>query len=219
MTKQSSLAKNTAKLRPLAILATEINAHFVTIKSGDDARLQAAMKLARAKALCGTGGLDFKAWCEENVPQSWETIRKLVAIGEKENPAEALAETRERNARANASKRERDAEEEEANPRPNLPGALHHIPAKGAKQPATPLDDVRRMFTGYSRDLALTVLRSLAKEYGFKLVAIALPTAPESLRAEDEIEAARKKPDQAAIKAALAKVRSGEAFKAEAGNA
>ncbi|HLO75919.1 MAG TPA: hypothetical protein VK196_05620 [Magnetospirillum sp.] len=47
----------------------------------DDHRLAAAILLAAAKERCQEAKIIFQQWCETNVKQSYETVRKLIPIG------------------------------------------------------------------------------------------------------------------------------------------
>jgi hypothetical protein len=105
-------AKAAAISNDLDPLANEINVRFAKAakleSDADDHRLAASIQLASAKAKCAEHGLKFKDWAEKNITeQSYENVRKLVAVGSSENPRLALADLREKNALANAAHREK----------------------------------------------------------------------------------------------------------------
>jgi hypothetical protein len=63
------------------------------LSRGDDERLKAANRLAAVRKLFKKAS-DFRDWCDENISHPWNTIKNLVVIGKKEDPAKALEEER-----------------------------------------------------------------------------------------------------------------------------
>ena len=96
------------KLTPLGQL---VNARFEKIEQLDgkanDHRLAAALHIEEAKKICTASGVRFKEWAEANIKQSYETVRKLAAVGASDNPALALRDMREKNKDANAKHRQK----------------------------------------------------------------------------------------------------------------
>lgn len=78
--------------------AKEINARLERAKvsedKANDLRLSAAQILADAKKTCDKAKVNFKKWCEKHIDQSYETSRKLLAVGQSKKPALALADMR-----------------------------------------------------------------------------------------------------------------------------
>ena len=97
--------------KKLTPLGNEINARFEKIEKlegqADDHRLSAAINLENAKKLCLASGISFKVWAGENIKQSYETVRKLAAVGASPNPALALEDMRKKNKEANAKHRQK----------------------------------------------------------------------------------------------------------------
>ena len=95
--------------KKLAPLSYEINVRFEKIEQlegkADDHRLAAAINLENAKKICAASGIKFKDWAAENVKQSYETVRKLAAVGAAPNPQLALEDMRKKNKEANAKLR------------------------------------------------------------------------------------------------------------------
>ena len=85
----------------------------------DDHRLAAALKLAEAKAKCDAASINFKKWCEANVEQKFETVRKLAVVGAAKEPAKALADLREGTRQSVAKSREK-AKAAKALPAPSM---------------------------------------------------------------------------------------------------
>lgn len=98
--------------KKLAPLSHEINVRFEKIEQlegkADDHRLAAAINLENAKKICAASGIKFKDWAAENVKQSYETVRKLAAVGAAPNPQLALEDMRKKNKEANAKLRNKD---------------------------------------------------------------------------------------------------------------
>lgn len=124
-------AKHTGTITALVPVAKEINHRFkqATKLDGqaDDHRLAAAIQLAEAKVKCEGVAMNFKRWAEENIVQSYETIRKLAAVGAADDPKLALEDMRGKNKVANKKHRDatvrvsRDTTEEAASVAPTAP--------------------------------------------------------------------------------------------------
>jgi hypothetical protein len=96
------MAKQNAK-RELVVIAREVNVRLEKAAQAEgsaiDHRLAAALRLADAEKVCKSEKIDFRKWCDEHVSLSWETARKLVAIGSSGNEKQArlaLEDLRER---------------------------------------------------------------------------------------------------------------------------
>tara|TARA_Y100000310_G_scaffold302643_1_gene340253 strand:+ start:3232 stop:4158 length:927 start_codon:yes stop_codon:yes gene_type:complete len=104
-------AKQATTLRKLAPLAKEINYRLEKAdKMEDDAydhRLSAAITLAEAKKTTTGTGVGFAAWAEETIGRPYNTIRKLVSVGNSPNPQQALEDLRGRNKEDNKKLREK----------------------------------------------------------------------------------------------------------------
>jgi hypothetical protein len=96
--------------------ANEINVRFEKAEKlfgqADDHRLAASILLAVAKERCREAKINFRQWCEKNVMQSYETVRKLIHIGVAENREKnsgklLLADMRATNAQRNKEHRAR----------------------------------------------------------------------------------------------------------------
>ncbi|HZX69788.1 MAG TPA: hypothetical protein VFE77_03135 [Rhodanobacter sp.] len=113
--KAKEQAAEEERLKPIA---KEINVRLEKAAKleddADDHRLAAAIQLEVAATRCKEAGIKFATWAAENLSQSYETIRKLVAVGKSPNPALALADMRGKNKEANKTLRDkRKAEVEE----------------------------------------------------------------------------------------------------------
>ena len=97
---QLSTAKGqeVATLTKLKPIAQEINERLVKASKltsdAFDHRLAAAIRLEDASKMCKKAGMNFKKWAETNVTQSYETVRKLIAIGRSDDPKLALEDLR-----------------------------------------------------------------------------------------------------------------------------
>ena len=107
--------RNRRWLKPSATKVNRAMDKYVEhrIKS-DDARLVAAVVISEANQQCKDCGLSFKQWASDNLRHSWESIRKLIPIGDAERAEPGagkamLDEARERNAKANSELRARKA--------------------------------------------------------------------------------------------------------------
>lgn len=129
----AELTKRQTAIQPeLTRSAKEIDVRFEKASKldgqADDHRLAAALLLADAKKKCEDVGLNFKEWANANIHQSYENVRKLVTVGQAEDPKLALTDMREANKVRNRELRERQAQA-------GLP-APHTKPAH-AKEPAS----------------------------------------------------------------------------------
>jgi hypothetical protein len=112
----------------------------------DDHRLAAAIKLAEAEKLCIAAGMKFKDWAEKNITQSWETSRKLLAVGKAPEPTLALQDLRGRNKEANRKLRERQSKDKGS--RDTKPAAFAKATtaeSNGKGQP-TSMEQIKSMF-------------------------------------------------------------------------
>lgn len=101
--------------KELAPVAKEVNVRLEKAakleSDADDHRLAAAIQLASAAKACEAAGVSFKEWSEKNVNgQSYETVRKLLAVGKADDPKLALADMRGKNKEANKKLRKTNAE-------------------------------------------------------------------------------------------------------------
>lgn len=123
--KEKAIAEATKALGPIA---KEVNVRLEKAakmeKDADDHRLAAALQLKEAEERCKAAGIPFKKWSEENVKgQSYETVRKLLAVGKAPEPALALADMRAKNAAANKRLREKQRAEREGRQAPQQPSS------------------------------------------------------------------------------------------------
>lgn len=95
----------------LAALAFEINVRFMKAeradRDGNDHRLSAAMQLAEARKECESRKINFRAWAEASIPQTFQYVRDLANVGASEDPIKALADLRQKSVLANRKLRER----------------------------------------------------------------------------------------------------------------
>ena len=102
-------ANQTSILAKLDRLANEIT---VRLSKSNDHRLSAAIKVAEAKAFCEANKVAWKKWATENLSVGFETIRKMLPVGEAEKEEEGagmamLTDMRVKNADANRRVREK----------------------------------------------------------------------------------------------------------------
>ena len=147
--------------RDLAPLAKEINHRLeqaATIEGkADDHRLTAALRLAEAKSKCEKAKINFKKWCLANIKdQSFETIRKLTAVGQSKNPQLAIEDMRGKNRNANKKHRAR-----------TKAAATLSAPEKDK---TTPVERARITLTALEDKGAIEVMKSHAKGLGFAVV-------------------------------------------------
>ena len=97
--------------KKLAPITNEINVRFEKIEKldgqADDHRLAAALRIEEARKICVASGIKFQEWAEKNLKQSYETVRKLAAIGKAPNPQLALEDMRNKNRKANQEHRQK----------------------------------------------------------------------------------------------------------------
>jgi hypothetical protein len=121
-------------LKVLGPLATRINGALekASVAEGraDDLRLTAAVSLGEAKTAATVGKINFKKWAEENVTQSYETVRKLVRVGLSPDPAQALADLRAGTKASVAKSREKKAISGPAVTFADLEAAMATLPEK-----------------------------------------------------------------------------------------
>ena len=154
-------AAQTAVLKTLKPIAKEIDSRLTKAvkyqEQANDHRLSASLHLAASKKAVEKVGLKFADWAKEHIAdQSWQTIRKLAAVGASDNPAEALAEMREKNKVANKKLRDQSGDK---------------APAKGSAAPAstsvdTALNAIDKMDEGTRKRL----IQSVASNEGLKVV-------------------------------------------------
>lgn len=109
-------AKHTATLVALEPIALEINVRLEKAENAEgqafDHRLAASLNAADAKKRCEKVGIKFKGWCDDNLKQTYDTVRKLATIGAAGSPAKvkiALEDFRARTAKHNRDSRARKA--------------------------------------------------------------------------------------------------------------
>ena len=158
-----SKAKHTGTLLALAPIAKEINHKLEqatkTDAKADDYRLSAALRLAEAKARCETDKLGFKQWAEENVTQSYETVRKLAVVGAADDPKLALEDMRGKNKVANKKLRDKKASE-----------AGSRDPSAPAAKPQTPIDRIESGLAVLDDQARLNILESAIAREGMAVV-------------------------------------------------
>ena len=168
MTKKSDTntnAQHTATLAALGKDAKAINASFVKATKldgqADDNRLAAAIRIAAAKATCDKVKINFKKWCEDCITeQSYENVRKLAAIGASDNPAQALADARDKNKAANKSARERTTAAKPA--KSSVVGAVLAVP--------TDFDLATQAIGNLNETGQVELCRSLLSKLGFAVI-------------------------------------------------
>ena len=158
----NSKAKHTGTITALIPIAKEINVRFTKAAKldgqADDHRLAAAIKLAEAKAKCEADKLNFKKWAEENVKQSYETVRKLVPVGEADDPKLALEDMRGKNKQANKKLRDKTKAEK----------VSRETDAPAAK--TTPLDRIEGGLAALDDQARMNILESAVAKEGFAVV-------------------------------------------------
>lgn len=141
----------TAAMKELAPIAKEINARLDSASKMDskaaDHRLSAALMLEEAHKKCEAAKIHFKKWATDNIPYSYENVRKLVAVGASPEPAKALEDLRLKNAEAN--KRHRDAKKAEEPPTKPAPELKREEPKPAPVElppPPATLEAMKEMF-------------------------------------------------------------------------
>lgn len=163
MEKEAAQSLALTKMQPLA---KAINVRMEKAQKNDaladDHRLAASLHLAEAKKIAEEAGVSFKTWCDENVTQdllSYESARKLAAVGAAKDPALALADLRAGNASAN--KKHRAKKKAAANAKPDgKQGTKINDPFKHATAALDMLDDKG----------ALSLTQSRAKRLGMVML-------------------------------------------------
>lgn len=164
-------AGQTSALRKLTPIAKEINirlekAEGLTDKAYDH-RLAAALQLEEARKQCKAAKINFKTWVNENVDQSYETVRKLVAVGAADDPKQALEDLRAGAKKRVAEHRERKKAKAEKD-------------AKTLKQVETPAGRILSGFKAVKDEEGANLIKSQASKYGLRVVS------------EEEAEVAKK---------------------------
>jgi len=170
--------KQVTALRKLAPFAKEINVRLEkATKSEDQAydhRLAAALQLDKAKDECKKSRINFKSWCEENVKQSYETVRRLASVGGSPNPKQALEDMRGKNKLANKKLRDKKA-------------ATAKVPAAGSQGPKeTPTTRVLAGLDAMDDDAAFKIIKDQASKFDHALVTKSEAVAARK-RAKDSI--------------------------------
>lgn len=143
------------KMQPLA---KEINIRMEKAAKMDgqanDHRLAASLQLARAKEIADESTISFKTWCNDNVDLTfltYESARKLAAVGAAKDPALALADMRTGNAKAN-KKHRANKKAAAANAKPEgKQGTKINDPFKAATVALDALDDKASLSLTQSR--------------------------------------------------------------------
>ena len=147
--------KQMTALHKLVPFAKEINVRLEKASKSEDKaydhRLAAALKLDEAKRTCHNGRINFKQWCEENVKQSYETVRRLAAVGGAQDPKQALEDMRYKNKKANKQFRDRQAAAKltngEALPEGIMTTSGRVIPTQGIREPqGSIVDQIKALF-------------------------------------------------------------------------
>ena len=153
-------AAQAAVLKTLKPIAKEIDSRLTKAvkyqEQANDHRLSASLHLAASKKAVEEVGLKFSDWAEAHIAdQSWQTIRKLAAVGASDNPAEALAEMREKNKAANKKLRDQSVT----------------TPARGSTAPAsTPVDTALNAIDKMDEGTRKRLIQSVAGNEGLKVV-------------------------------------------------
>jgi len=170
-------AKHTAALRKLGPAAKRIKTRLEKAAAMDgkahDHRLAAAIELDAAKKECAKVKLNFQKWCEENIPQSYETVKKLAQVGGADDPAAALEDMRGKNKKRNKELRDRKKEAS----RDTSPGSGGGGGGSPPPERSTPAGRIMEAFDAIPDDQGVNLVRSQAENYGLKVVS-ASDTAP-----------------------------------------
>lgn len=166
--KAVKITKAEAKLEPLGKEILErLRLADLSETKADDHRISAAERFAEARKLCDDAGINFKDWSAKHIPnQSYETIRKLVAVGNAENPKLALADMRGKNKEAN--KKLRKAKKARATSKPD-----HNIgadPKSSSGRAETPFQKVELGLSLMKENEVKELIASTAGEMGLQLV-------------------------------------------------
>ena len=69
-----------------------------TLDKADDWRATLSVRLAGAEKICKEAKINFKEWAEANITQSYPEVRRLVKIGNSDDPVQAIADMRAKTA-------------------------------------------------------------------------------------------------------------------------
>lgn len=165
-------AKHTALLRKLEPVAKKINVRLEKAAGLDDKaydhRLAAAIELDGAKKQCETAKINFKKWCEDNVSQSYGTVKKLAQVGGADDPAKALEDLRHKNKQRNQKLRD---SKKAAAPGSGGGGGGASRDTSAPSERSTPAGRILEAFDVIPDDQGLNLLKSQAENYGMKVVA------------------------------------------------
>lgn len=136
----------------------------------DDHRLAAALRLAEAKKICEANKIKFQEWSDEHAEGlSFETVRKLAAVGSAENPKLALADMRGKNKEANKKARDKAKAEKQS----NAEAPAHEEGDTEAPAKRTQLERTQDAFLELSATNKVAFLRWACEEIGgLKVVAV-----------------------------------------------
>jgi hypothetical protein len=172
-TDKEAAQKKAAK--ELAPAAKEINT-FLELATkneakADDQRLAAALKLAEVeKAIKAVPGMSFKKWVEENVKLSFETVRKLVAVGSSGDEGKAriaLEDMRAKNAAANKKARTKAKAEKQSRSTTNIGSKQVSVAAPKAMSPFKQADTA---LAALPEDQAIELVKGRAHKLGLAVV-------------------------------------------------
>lgn len=174
-TKPENKAKNTGHMQALNKLAGEINAKLASANASEklahDTRLAAAVMLAEAEKTCKLAGLSFKEWCAKHLDKSWETARKLAAIGKSDNPEQALQQQR-----ANNSASMKAARSNARDTAPKLANSSGVTLPKGNAMPSaspdpllTAVNAFKSALSGVDKMQRECILRNMVQDFGYTL--------------------------------------------------
>lgn len=182
--------KTLSKMEPLAkTINVRLEKAEMIEGKADDHRLAAALALKEAREMAEAAGIPFKKWCAEHIARwSYETVRKLVAVGKSDNPQQALEDMRKGNAERNRQHREQKRIEN------------HTVKAKVS---AGPLAALKAM----PAEDGLKVVDKFVDEHGFKVV-------PEhDVKELAELRSTRKSTGYEAVKSGFNKLAPSEKVK------
>jgi len=173
---KASKAASTQGFKTLAPMAKEINAKLdrAAVAEGKafDHRLSACCMLAEAKEVAEKAKINWKKWCENNVTQSPETIRKLVMVGKADDPKLALEDLRLKNARQMAASRAAAKARASMSPIEAKPTAIRIADCDDAPRPPaeTPAGKILSGLDSIDKQQGQNLLKSKAGEFGLKAV-------------------------------------------------
>ena len=152
-----------ATLKAMRPSATKVNRalddYLKMSQKADDKRLIASVVLSEAKEQCATHKLNFKAWCTDNLRHSYETIRRLIPVGDAERAKEGagkamLDDMRAKNAERNIAHR-----------------AKKKAGSKSREYSERPKLSMREAFEALSADEQLSFVEWAAKKCGLEFAA------------------------------------------------